>query len=372
MVFSPQHVHLLKLILSSRWALHQFTSNVLAPTVIANHIQAFIASKQFADASQTPDEMWLAIENNVKFMGGLQPEQSLHIVPTEARKIFAVERNIIRRIKQVPANRAVSLEVSASDKAFSPNTKKKASMYILQTHNYANPKVVGDDSVTDLSQVASENFLKHKTPVILERYQEVVSEAADSLAPVAKIYPAHKDGSIPVMFAFKSRKHDGPHSNFLLQATQLLENNKLKASRKFLETFANNVTVMSLYIDPTTAQQADDVVKKFTKQFSMMSLVPQSDVLTPTFLNGELSAEQYTYLTAASKLVYYTISSRPDEYNTLSKALENDAMNLGRLRSLYTTIRREAVSHSRIQKTFLKYPALAKKIYEDFEVRHSQ
>lgn len=340
-----------------------------APQVIANHIQAFIASKQFADASHTPEEMWLAIENNTKFMGGLEPEQSLHIVPSEARKVFAVERNIIRRMKQVPENKSISLEVSTTAKPFNPNTKKKAAMYVLQTHKYANPAAVGDDSVTDLAQVASENFMKHKTPLILERYQEVVSEAAQSLAPVAKIYPAHKDGSIPVMFAFKARKHDGPHANFMLQATQLLENNKLKASRKFLETFANNVHVMSLYIDPTSAQDAEGVVQKFTKQFSMMSLVPQSEVLTPHFLNGAVSAEQYTYLTAASKLIYYTISSRPDEYNSLSEHLKDDQMNLGRLRSLYSTIRREAVSHSRIQKTFLKYPALAKKLYEDFELR---
>jgi glutamate dehydrogenase len=335
------------------------------PRVLANHIQAFIASKQFAQASANPEEVWLAIENNVKFMGGLPPEQSFHIVPTEQRKVFAVERNIIRRVNHIPANKNYALEMSTSSEPIVAGSKKNASMYVLQTHDYVEPENVGNEAITQLDKICSTAFMANKTKRILNRYQEVITEAASSLSPVAKVYEAHEDGSIPVMFAFRARGHAGAHSNYLLQMTQLLENNKLKASRKFVESFANNVTVMSLYLDPADAAK----VKNFTEEFSMMSLTPQSDVLTPQFLSGAITAEEYSYLSATSKVLYYVISSRSDEYNMLSKHLEKDTLNLGRLRNLYTSIRREAVSHSRIQKTMLKYPELAKAIYQDFELR---
>mgnify|MGYP002383962726 CR=1 FL=1 len=333
---------------------------------VANHIQAYVASKQFSTASQNPDDIWLAIENNVKFMGGLPPEQSLHMVPYEPRKIFAVERNITRRIKKIPANKAYSLEMSVSSKPLSPGSSKKMAMYVLQTHDYANPAKLGDEKVTDINEIASTVFLKEKTQLIKDRYSEVIAEAAGRLSPVAKVYPAYRDGTIPLMFAFRYRDPAGPTTNYMLNLTQLLVRHNLQPVRKFVETFANNLIVFSLYLSPSAPQAQ---IARLMKQFSMLHLVPQNEILTPKFLDGSLSAEEYTYLSAAARVLYYIIGQRPDEYNTLSKQFKNDALNMGRLRSLYTSLRREAVSLDMIMHTMLMHPQLVSKIYQDFELR---
>lgn len=339
------------------------------PKVIANHIQAYIASKQFSTAAANPDDMWLAIENNVRFMGGLPPEQSLHMVPYEARKIVAVERNITRRIKKIPANKAYSLEMCVSSEPLAPGSSKKMALYTLQTHSYATPDNFGKEDLTDLKDISSEHFLREKPQLILERYQDIINDAAANLSPIAKVYPEYRDGTIPLMFAFRTRDHAGPTTDYMLNLTQLLQANNLQPARKFIETFANNIIVFSLYIKPSSATQGQ--ISNLMKQFSMLHLVPQSEVLTPRFLDGSISAEEYTYLSATAKLLFYVISSRPDEYDTLSKLFKDDMLNLGRLRNLYTSIRREAVSHSRIMRTFLKYPDLVHKVYEDFEVRQT-
>ena len=83
--------------------------NRFGTKVVSNHILVYVASKQFSHAAGNVRDMWLAIENNVQLMGGLQPEQSLHMVPNDIRKIVAVERNIIRRIKMIPSNKVVTV-----------------------------------------------------------------------------------------------------------------------------------------------------------------------------------------------------------------------------------------------------------------------
>jgi len=340
--------------------------NRFGAKIVANHIQAYIASKQFSHAAQNPDDIWLAIENNVKFMGGLPPEQSLHMVPYEARKIFAVERNITRRIKMIPATKAYSLEMSMSSKPLSAGSGKKMALYVLQTHDYANPSKLGDEKCVDINDIASTTFLKEKSQTIKDRYSEIIAEAAGRLSPVAKVYPEYRDGTIPLMFAFRYRDPAGPTTNYMLNLTQLLVRHNLQPVRKFVETFANNLIVFSLYLSPSAPQSQ---IARLMKQFSMLHLVPQNEVLTPKFLDGSLSAEEYTYLSAAARVLYYIIGQRPDEYNTLSKQFKNDALNLGRLRSLYTSLRREAVSLDRIMHTLLMYPQLVSKIYQDFELR---
>ncbi len=343
--------------------------NRFGAKVVSNHILVYAASKQFSQAAGSPEDLWLAIENNVQLMGGLQPEQSLHMVPNDIRKIVAVERNIIRRIKQIPAGKAFALEMCTSHQPFSTTSKKPLCLYVLQTNDFANPSRVGDETQSNIYDIASTVFNKEKTKLVRDRYQEIVNDAKDHLGPIAKVYPAYRDGTIPLMFAFRYRGHDGPTTNYMLHLTQLLHRHNLSPVRKFIETFSNNLIVFSLYLTPD-APRAD--ISRLMKQFSLLHLVPQNETLTPKFVDGSLAAEEYAYLSAATRVLFYSISQRPDEYNTLSKHFKNDTLNLGRLRSLYQNLRREAVSHQRIMRTMLAYPQLIQKIYQDFEMRNTR
>lgn len=340
--------------------------NRFGAKVIANHIQVYIASRDSSVAAGNPQDIWLAIENNVNLMGGLQPEQSLHMIPNETRKIVAVERNIIRRIRKIPNTKSYSLEMCMSQHPLAPTSEKKMCLYILQTHDFVNPNKIGDETENNIYEVASTAFLKEKSKLIRDRYQEIINTAKDHLGPVARVYPVYRDGTIPLMFTFRYRDYDDPTTNYLLHLTQLLQQHKLQPTRKFIETFANNFIVFSLYLPGDTPQSA---INALLKEFSLLHLVPQNETLTPKFLDGSLAAEEYAYLSATSRLLFYVISQRPDEYNVLLNAFKNDPVNLGRLRNLYRALRKEAVSQGRIMRTMLTYPNLIQRIYKDFEDR---
>ena len=115
------------------------------------------------------------------------------------------------------------------------------------------------------------------------------------------------------------------------QLTELLKQGDLVCTRKFVETFANGLIVFSLYLKPAEQARIDQLLK----QFSLLHLVPKSR-LTPSFLSGEFSAEEYTYTSAVSRFVYYFINQRTEEFDVLANHLKDDPLNLNRLRLLAT------------------------------------
>lgn len=337
-------------------------------SVIANHVQAYIAAKYFSIATDNPQDIWLAIENNIKFMGGLQPEQSQYMIPYENRKIVAVERYISKRIRCIPITKSYTLDTCVTKKPLVSLSNKKMVLYILETTPYKNEENIGNENCTDIYNVSSKLFLKERTKEEIEQYEKQLKEATSSYAPISHVYPENidEDGTILVRFAFRYHDHADTATDVMLTLLQLLQQQDITFIRKTVEAFSNHIVVFSIYLSqPTTHIQ----ISKFMKQFSMQHLVPKTELLTPKFLQGKLSAGEYTYLTAATSQLFYVTSQRSDEYNTLTKLFKNDQLNLGRQRTQYTNLRREAVSHSRITRIMLKYPELIHKIYRDFETR---
>lgn len=339
----------------------QYYLNRCCTDILANHIHSFIAAKQFAKTTGNRENIWLHIENNEKLLGGRGPEQVLFMVPFEHTKLVAVERHIQTRIASIPHNKPYSFEFFTSDRPFVPRGQKRLAMYLVKTNQYANPTKVGSKD-SNIWEVASDVFLADKSKLIRERYQEIIQEALQRLSPVCKEFPVYRDGTIPLMFAFSQGA--GTSTSYMLQLTELMNQNGLSATRKFIETFANGVIVFSLYLEAAEKEKID----RLFKQFSMLHLVPQS-ALTPLFLSGEYSAEQYTYCSAAFRFIYYFINQRSEEFDTLAKVFANDPLNLSRLRLLNTTLKREAVSQTRIIDAMTRHPKLVDLLFDDFEAR---
>jgi glutamate dehydrogenase len=235
--------------------------------------------------------------------------------------------------------------------------------------SYANLAKLGTNE-TNIWEVASDVFLRDKTKLVRERYQQIIKDAVNRLSPVARVFETYRDGTIPLMFAFNHGA--GTTTSYMLQLTELLKQGDLVPTRKFIETFANGIIVFSLYLRPLAST---DLMKRkvdnLLKQFSMLHLVPKSSY-TPAFLAGEYTAEQYTYVSAVSRAIYYFISQRSEEFDVLANHLKNDPLNLGRLRLLHTSLKRESVSQSRISEALRANPQLAALLFQDFHARTTQ
>lgn len=320
---------------------------------LADHVLSYIASKRLAVTLGNAEDIWMKIE---KPTGNI-----MMVVPSERNKIAAAERQLERIVAEIPNNKSISLEYYKSARPHVPGGTKKIAMYVLRTDDYlVNPDKIAENN-TDLDQIASAEFSK-KDPVARQRYQTILNEAVGSLSPVHKIFDPASDGSIPLILAFN---RGGNQSLQIQNITQLTRHNNMLLNRKFIVTFANKMTVMSLYIHPSVAKQD---IQNFVQQFNMLQIIPPS-ALTPMFLNSSINSDTYAYASSVSRFVYYFINQRTEEYEALLHDLQNDKINLGRLKLMYTRLKTEAVSSSRIHDTIFKHQDLIIKLSQDFANR---
>eukprot|EP00457_Paulinella_chromatophora_P000416 gb/GEZN01000416.1/.p1 GENE.gb/GEZN01000416.1/~~gb/GEZN01000416.1/.p1 ORF type:complete len:1327 (+),score=205.58 gb/GEZN01000416.1/:26-4006(+) len=333
-------------------------------TILSSHIHSYLAAKKFATTLSSGENIWLHIENNAKLLGPGGPEQALFMIPHEHYKIVAAERKLVTRIKKIPLNRPYNLEFFLATEGIVPGKPKQLALYVLQTTTYANPSTL-NSTERNIWEVASEQFLAEKSKKVRERYQEVINEAMNRLAPVARRFEdANNDGTTPVMFAFSRKCLTS--AEYLLHLTELIKQCGLKATRKFIETFSNGIIVFSVYLQQAPMHQVD----KLLQSFGMLHLVPTSP-LTTKFLKGEYGAEQYTYCDAASRMIYYFINQRYEDFDSLAAEFKDHQLNLGRLRNLAASLKREAVSLPRIHRAIDTYPEVVNLMFEDFKGRMS-
>eukprot|EP00823_Brevimastigomonas_motovehiculus_P009933 TRINITY_DN97_c0_g1_i2.p1 TRINITY_DN97_c0_g1~~TRINITY_DN97_c0_g1_i2.p1 ORF type:complete len:973 (-),score=285.40 TRINITY_DN97_c0_g1_i2:147-3065(-) len=321
---------------------------------ILNQVHALTAAKKMAASSSSPEDVWVDVQTQGKD-GSFA--SALYMAPAETDKQAAIEKRIQDRIATFPKNKGYRMEYQRSSSTIVSNGKKNLALYTFQTTKYVNPTPKPSES--SLWQVASEEFLKVCPENLRARYQEVMTEASKKIEPVCKIYEASDmtDDHTQVFFAFK--QDSMLPIPYVQQLTRLLDNNKIIASRKFVNTFSNNVTIYSFHL-----KNADSsALTNLTKEFFLVQNTPSS-ALTPNFLAGKYTPEQYTYGTAACKFIYYFLRRKTEEFDALTKKLKDDPTSLARLR--FIAQKKEEANHDRIYQTMLTHPALFDAIYQDF------
>lgn len=161
----------------------------------------------------------------------------------------------------------------------------------------------------------------------------------------------------------------------MLKFTEVLKYHKIRCSRKFVQTFANGLCVYTYSLKPNLSNSLSIVsismfltiplvlsVSSSTRSnsFPLFQELPcvsfSSKVISPlrnmlTLLLSE-STTHHSFLSLKLNLifrfVYYFLNQRNEEFEVLTKALQGDALNIGRLNLLATRLRREAVSATRI------------------------
>lgn len=331
--------------------LQQYYFERFSPQTIAKHLHSYIAAKKLAQTTGRPEDIWLTMEQK-------DGSECFYLCPSDHDSIVTIERKIEKLIEKLPPNKAYTLTFFQSKGTAIPNGQKHLGLYIFDTTDYILPIDQVAENETDIWKVATGVFLRDKTPAIRERYQEIIKKAMNKLSPVLEVFPTYRDGTIPIMLAFKK----GGQSTYLQKLTEILKYNNLTCERKFIETFANGLVVYSLYLrPPEDSRKINDLLD----EVSLLYTVPISS-LTPLFLQGRYSAEQYAYVSAVARFIYYFMIKPSEDFAMLAKAFKDDPLNMSRLNGLQTRLRREAVSLNRILETIPRYPELVVELFNDF------
>lgn len=220
---------------------------------------------------------------------------------------------------------------------------------------------------------------------------------------------------------------DAPRS-FLSLLTQLVEYNELVAERKFIETFSNGVVVHSLYVHPAPEHKISEIIEQASllylfSSYSVVSFYVVFEVFPLTsrattwrlrrtwrISSSRGSSTARSMRTRTSRATSFTTLSTSAPKSSISspvrprrsilccflcmalprplsadsqredkneipgkltdlctEALESDSLNRARLNLLQNTLRRDAVTHARIESCIGNYPEIIKALYADFE-----
>jgi glutamate dehydrogenase len=80
--------------------------------------------------------------------------------------------------------------------------------------------------------------------------------------------------------------------------------------------------------------------------------------------------EEYSYASAVGRFVYYFINAQTEEYEALLQSLSG--VNLGRLKSMHTKMKRDSDSPARIQEVLMSNSVVMKLLTQDFRDRTSE
>lgn len=224
---------------------------------------------------------------------------------------------------------------------------------------------------TRLELISDQGFWQKATANTKQIYQEIIDLAVNRAGPVIEVFDIEGSAEKRMVVAFRSRTAQGLFSAL----SDLYHYYGVTSSRKYLEQFSNGITVMSVYLRPTTTLDAtispwEDAINQISQEVSLLYCLPHNKFHS-MFLNGELSLQESVYAHSALVFVQHFLNRLGPEYDSLSRILNpEDSAQAALLNNLKRRLRSETFTPDYIYEIISNYPGLVRALYASFANVH--
>ncbi|KNC51381.1 NAD-specific glutamate dehydrogenase [Thecamonas trahens ATCC 50062] len=332
--------------------LHRMYFNRFTPEEVVGHVQGYVAAKRLAAQSGSAEAIKLNMENESSAFYLSAARQDAR-EETEQRL-----ETYIKQLSETRSNPVYSVSHFTSKGTAVPYGSARLGLYVVDMEDHK-PCAMED---TELTKIASKHFLRETAPKLLPRYQSIIDAAVKRMSPVIEVHPRRgHDGSIPLLVAARPLSHN----TSLADISKLIFASNLVCERKLVESFANGIAVYTLYIG---GEASDAAVKELADLISLQLTMPVSPHLSPYFLQGQISAREYAYISAVTKYVSYFSPATVVDYQALLD-VETDPVKRRRLLGVGKHLRASQFSEPAVVKTIVRNFQLFKSIFGAFDAR---
>ena len=253
----------------------------------------------------------------------------------------------------------------------SPSSKSTLRCYFVYQCLFKQKPEETDPNETRLEVIADHGFWQKATSNTKQIYQEIIELAVNRAGPVIEVFDIEGMAEKRLVVAFRSRTARGMFSAL----SDLYHYYGVTSSRKYVEQFANGITVMSVYLRPAMNIEGnyphlDESIHQITKEISLLYCIPQNKFHN-LFLTGELSIQESVYAHASWVFVQHFLNRLGPEYASLSELLSNDNPQAALLLSkLKRRLRTETFTPDYILEIIQAYPGLVRALYASFAHIH--
>lgn len=238
--------------------------------------------------------------------------------------------------------------------------------YFLYKNKYLGAPIADDE--TQIEKIGDLTFLKIASKKTKQLYQEIIKGVVNTTGPVIRHYPVEDSEEYRVIIGF--RQKSAPRYNSAL--TDLISYYHLHTTRKYVEQFANGVTIISMYISSTQRTNPIDLsIYQVIKEASLLYTIPHN-YFHDSFIKGDLSIQESIYAHCGVIFVTHFLNRLGPEYNKLTSLLDpsKSTQHAEVLNSLKKRLRAETYTQEYIQEVFETRKEIIKKLYRQFADVH--
>ncbi|KAI5303891.1 NAD-dependent glutamate dehydrogenase [Ascosphaera pollenicola] len=271
--------------------------------------------------------------------------------------------------KSSPA-RSYRVETFRSPCTLPGNNEQMMRCYFVYQCQFENQDP-GEDE-TDINIVGDKRFLQKATQNTKVIYQDAIVKAVSRSGPIIEIFDVEGAEEKRMVIAYRQ----GSTMGFFSALSDLYHYYGLTTTRKYLESFSNGVTVISLYLRQTSNDRHtggmtfDAITSQIKKEISLLYCVPQTK-FQEEFSSGRLSLQEIMYAHCVWVFTQHFVNRLGTEFNSLLNILDNEKnSHLELLQRMKKRLREETFTPSYILEIIKKYPDLVHKSYIKFASAH--
>ncbi|KAI8994634.1 Glutamate/Leucine/Phenylalanine/Valine dehydrogenase-domain-containing protein [Pilobolus umbonatus] len=221
----------------------------------------------------------------------------------------------------------------------------------------------------DIKQVADKNFLKKATNFTLGLYEKVMRKTLDRTGPVIEMYGVKGTREHRLVIGYRQ----GSTKGFFSAISDLYHYYDLYTTRKYVEQFANGVTIVALYLNPLPESKAVPIehsIHQVMKEASLLYCLP-STPLQEYFQASKLSVQEMVYAYVVWIFAQHFLNRLGKEYITLNNILDSsNPVHEEVLTKMKKRLRQDTFTRDYILDILKRYPDLIKVLYANFANIH--
>jgi glutamate dehydrogenase len=161
-------------------------------------------------------------------------------------------------------------------------------LYFLTEPQYANPKPTSNN----IQDIADTEFLRTVDIHKKNQIQSLIEEASNKVGPVVRIFDTELPEQKCLLVVFQT----GTTHSFFSGVTDVYHSLGMKSSTKYVEQFANGMTLFYLNLTTVLPNVTMDVdfIRELINQTTLTYMLARTS-LTPLLVNGVLSIWEHAY-----------------------------------------------------------------------------
>lgn len=239
-------------------------------------------------------------------------------------------------------------------------------LFFVYKNQYIQAQV--DKNETDLEKIGDKTFLQIASDNTKNLYTSIVKDVINTTGPVIRHFPIEDSEEYRVVIGY--RQNSTARYNSALG--DLANYYKLHVTRKYVEQFANGVTIISMYVTSKLRKSPVDLsIYQVIKEASLLYCIPHN-FFHDRFIQGELSLQESIYAQSGVIFVTHFLNRLGPEYSKLSSLLDpsKSIEHAEVLNSLKKRLRAETYTQDYIREVFDTRRDIVRKLYRQFADVH--